>query len=72
METPSPPLNDIQLSLLKLFSRPMSEAQTLSLKKVLIDFYDKLLQEEVEKSIQEKHITDADFEAILNKQQRSS
>lgn len=65
-----PPLNDIQLSLLKLFSHPMSENETRSVQKLLIEYYTKILHEEVEKVIDEKGYTDEDFDQILNKQHR--
>ena len=33
-----PPLNEVQMMLLKLFSRPMTEEQTKSLKKAILDY----------------------------------
>jgi hypothetical protein len=47
----SPPLNEIHPSLLKLFSSPMTESETLALQKLLMDYYTQMLHEEVEKII---------------------
>jgi len=61
------PLNDVQLMLLKLFSRPMSPNEVETIQEMLLDYYDKLLQEEVEKNIEAKGITRSDFENLLKK-----
>jgi hypothetical protein len=58
-------LNDLQISLLRLFDREMTEEQILSLKQVLVQHYDKLLKAELEKVIAEKGYTQADFDAML-------
>ena len=59
-------LNPIQVSLLRLFNRPMSEAETLALKKVLVDHYSDLLEKEVSKVVAEKGYTQKDFDDMLN------
>ncbi len=59
------PLNDLQISLLRLFNREMSEEQILSLKRVLVQHYDQLLQSEIEKVIVEKGYSQADFDKML-------
>lgn len=59
-------LNPIQESLLRLFSRPMTEEETLQLKRVLVKHYNSLLKTELEKVMQEKAYTDEDFEKMLN------
>jgi len=61
------PLNDVQLMLLKLFSRPMSPNEVETIQEMLLDYYDKLLQEEVEKNIEAKGIIRSDFENLLKK-----
>ncbi len=63
-ESPKP-LNDLQISLLRLFNREMSEEQILSLKRVLVQHYDQLLQAELEKVIAEKGYSQADFDKML-------
>ena len=65
------PMNTTQMMLLRLFSRPMTEESTEAIRKLLMDYYDKMIQEEVEKAIAEKGITEADFEAIKNKSYRN-
>jgi hypothetical protein len=59
-------LNPIQVSLLRLFNRPMSEQETLELKRLLVQHYSKLLNEEVARSVAEKGYTQQDFEDMLN------
>ena len=59
-------LNPIQVSLLRLFSRPMTEEETLNLKKVMVEHYSGLLDEEVSKVIAEKGYTQKDFDEMLN------
>lgn len=74
MQAESPiqtPLNDVQLMLLRLFSRPMSQRDTEAIRKMLLDYYDALLQQEVDKVIEEKGIQREDFERLLNQDQRT-
>ncbi|WP_426585580.1 hypothetical protein [Mucilaginibacter sp. R-33] len=59
-------LNPIQVSLLRLFNRPMSEKETLELKKLLTDYYADKLEEEVNKTMSEKGYTQQDFDKMLN------
>ncbi|HEY4198533.1 MAG TPA: hypothetical protein VGM63_23495 [Mucilaginibacter sp.] len=59
-------LNPIQVSLLRLFNRPMSESETLALKKALVDHYSALLKEEVTRVVAEKDYTQKDFNDMLN------
>lgn len=59
-------LNPIQVSLLRLFNRPMSEKETLELKKILTDYYADKLEEEVNKVVSEKRYTQEDFDKMLN------
>ena len=42
-------LNPVQVSLLRLFNRPMSEEDTIKLKKLMVNHYSELLEEEVSK-----------------------
>mgnify|MGYP006951272622 CR=1 FL=1 len=59
-------LNPIQVSLLRLFNRPMSEKETKELKRLLVDHYSNLLKEEVEKDLAKKGYTQKDFDDMLN------
>lgn len=59
-------LNPLQVSLLRLFNRPMSEQETLELKRLLVKHYSKLLKEEVTKAVAEKGYTQQDFDNMLN------
>ncbi|NJL13113.1 MAG: hypothetical protein HC913_09020 [Microscillaceae bacterium] len=61
----TPKLNTLQLSLLRLFNREMTEEQILSLKRVLVQHFDQLLQVELEKVITEKAYTQDDFDKML-------
>jgi len=54
--TTAAPLNDIQLMLLRLFSREMSKPEMDAIRAMLLDYYDRALQEEVQKVIKEKKI----------------
>lgn len=64
-------LNDVQLMLLRLFSRPMSKKDEHSIRKLLLDYYNNVLQNEVDEVIKNKNITREDFENILKQQQRT-
>ena len=59
------PLNDLQIGLLRLFQREMSEDSILSLKRVLVAHYDTLLKAELEQIIEEKQYIQAGFDNIL-------
>jgi hypothetical protein len=59
-------LNPLQVSLLRLFNRPMSEQETLELKRVLVKHYSKRLKKEVTRVVAEKGYTQQDFDKILN------
>ena len=65
------PLNEVQLMLLKLFSRPTAKNDMESIRKLLLDYYNEALQTELDSVIEEKNITRVDFDEVLNKQQRT-
>jgi len=67
----SQPLNDVQLMLLKLFSRPVPANQLEEIREMLLNYYETELQKELDRVIAEKKITRADFDAVLNIQQRT-
>lgn len=70
--TNQPPLNEIQLTLLRLFSREMSSDEMTHIKQLLMDYYEKELQKELDEVIADKNLNPADFQERLNQQQRSS
>lgn len=59
-------LNDIQISLLKLFNRPISQTQTLELKRVMVRHFSKQLKSELGKIVKEKSYSQQDFDKMLN------
>lgn len=65
MHSPSG-LNEIQVSLLRLFNRPMTEKETRELKKLLVDYYSDRLGKEVDKVVAEKGYSQKDFDDMLN------
>lgn len=70
--TQSQPLNEVQMMLLRLFSRPMPDYDLEAIREMLLNYYEKSLHQELERVIEEKNITRADFDAVLNKQQRTN
>ena len=59
-------LNSLQISLLRLFERGMSDDEVLELRGVLVAHMSKKLLEEVERVNKERGYTAADVEAMLN------
>ena len=59
-------LNPLQVSLLRLFNRPMADEETLELKRLLVKHYSAMLKKEVSKVVVEKGYTRQDFEDMLN------
>ncbi|KGE88174.1 MAG: hypothetical protein ACE362_09960 [Phaeodactylibacter xiamenensis] len=70
--TKQPPLNEIQLTLIRLFSREMSSDEMAHIKQLLMDYYENELQKELDEVIADKNLTTADFEERLNQQQRNA
>lgn len=67
----SPPLNEVQLMLLRLFSRPMTEEEVKGVRSLLLNYYEQQLQKEVEEVIQEKGIQRKQFDELLQNDQRT-
>ncbi len=59
-------LNPVQVSLLRLFNRPMSEAETLEIRNLLVDHYSDILDQEVTKAIEKKGYTSEDLDNLIN------
>ncbi len=64
-------LNEIQLMLLKLFSRNMSDQEISEIRDLLLDYLDRKLQNQVEKDILKKGISQTDLDEVLNQSQRT-
>jgi hypothetical protein len=54
-----------------LFSRPMPNNDLEAIREMLLTYYETALHQEVERVIKEKDIKRSDFDAVLNKQQRT-
>ena len=65
------PLNEVQVMLLRLFSRPMPAQDLEAIREMLLTYYETALHQEVERVIEKKGITRTDFDNILNRQQRT-
>jgi len=65
------PLNEAQLTLIRLFSRKMEKEEFEALQKMLLSFYDEALQKELDRVIAQKNIQPQDFEDRLELQQRT-
>lgn len=59
-------LNEIQVSLLRLFNRPMTEHEANELKQVLVSHYNEQLEDELNRITEEKNYTQDDFDNMLN------
>lgn len=59
-------LNPVQISLLRLFNRPMSEKESLEIRDLLVDHYSEILKQEITKAIAEKGYTPEDLDNLLN------
>ena len=59
-------LNPLQVSLLRLFDRPMSEKETLELKELLVNHYSAMLKTELDEVVKKKGLTQNDFDKMLN------
>lgn len=57
-------LNEMQLTLLRLFNRPMSEQEITVLRDKLTAFYSDMLLANVEQTVQERGIVAADYEPL--------
>ena len=64
-------LNEVQIGLLRMFSRPMSEEQALKIKRVIVSFLADELDTEIEKVVDEKNITEKDFNVLRKQHQRT-
>ena len=63
---PTAPLNELQISLLRLFGHGMTDVQVLELKRVLVRHYSAQLQQETARVGEERGYTPDDFDRLLN------
>ena len=59
-------LNPLQISLLRLFNRPMPENEVLELKRLLVNHFSGFLDKELTEVIKTKGYTQEDFDSFLN------
>jgi hypothetical protein len=59
-------LNPIQVSLLRLFNRPMTEEETKALKKLMVNYYSEQLDKEITDVVSKKNLRQQDFDDVLN------
>lgn len=64
-------LNDVQLMLLRLFNRDLTEQQTNDIRHILMNYLHEQLQIQVEKDMLQKGITQTDLDRKLNESQRT-
>jgi hypothetical protein len=62
----SPRLNSLQISLLRLFSQNISDDQTLEIRKLMMNYFDVQLKDELETVTEQKGYTEDDFRQMLN------
>ena len=65
-------LNDVQVSLLQMFNRDMTEQETADVKRLLMRYYDEKLQAEIDRVETEKGYTAAHYDAMLNTDNRTA
>lgn len=59
-------LNSLQISLLKLFSQNISDDQSKDIGKILLDYFDKELKNELEAITTKKGYKEDDYRKMLN------
>ena len=59
-------MSEIQISLLRLFDQNLSESETLEVRKMLMDHFDKGLQNELKKVVEEKKYSEEDYHKMLS------
>ncbi len=57
-------LNDVQIGLLRMFDRNIPEADIREIKRVLVNHLSQQLLDEVDRVVEEKGITQADFKKL--------
>jgi len=57
-------LNEVQLSLLRMFNRKMSYEESVELRDLLTQYYSQKLKDEVDRVVAEKKITAEDYDRL--------
>lgn len=57
-------LNEVQLSLLRMFNRKMSDEESVELRDLLTQHYSQKLKNEVDRVVAEKKITAKDYDRL--------
>ncbi len=58
-------LSDLQISLLRIFEQKLDQEQTLEVRKLLMDYFDRKLQVELEEVSVQKGYTETDYRRML-------
>ena len=70
MSVKTQPLTNLQLELLKLFSRNVSENELLEIKKIIARYFAEKVMNEVDKAWSQKGLTEIDAEALAHQHLR--
>ncbi len=65
------PLSNAQLELLKLFANDIPDEELIDLKRLIVKYYTKKLEEKATKIWEEKNWTDEDMDRLLNTHMRT-
>lgn len=65
-------LNEVQISLLRMFNRPMSREESVEIRDLLTHHYSQKLLDEVDRVVPEKRISEVDYENIRNDHNRTN
>lgn len=72
METgQSTKLNDMQLFMIKLFDRQLTSEQQVEIKKILSDYFARLVDEDIDRIWEERSLTQQDLDGALNTHRRT-
>ena len=64
-------LNEVQIGLLRMFNRPMSQEESVEIRDLLSKHYANKLFDEVDRVVAGKGITETDYEKLRNEHQRT-
>lgn len=59
-------LNDMQISMLRLFDQNLSELETLEVRRILMDFFDQRLKAELDNVLSKKSYSEDDYIKMLS------
>jgi len=65
------PLSNAQLEMLKLFASGATDEELIDIKRLIVKYYAKKLEEKTTKVWEEKNWTDEDMDRLLNTHMRS-